>query len=100
MHVYKVTLQEYLSSQCIYGGCSYNIDGSCCYDDEDFLAEIEEMLDDKTVNRKKETIPCNPKVDEDCCPYCGSEIKIWHDKTEWHGFKIPLSTYYCIKGCF
>lgn len=97
---YKVTLQEYLSSNCPYWACEHNLDGSCCYDDEDFLTEIEDMIADTSINRDKEVIPCSPIINEDACPYCGSELKIWHDTVEYWGFKVPMSTYYCEKGCF
>lgn len=96
---YKVTLQQWLSSNCPYQGCKYNNFGCCEYDDEDFIGEIEELIHNEDIDRNKEIIPCKPTIPEDVCPYCGEELNTWYDTVEMWGAKISMSTRYCRNGC-
>lgn len=95
---YKVSLAEYLSGKCPYGGCKWNELGYCINEDEDFLYEIEELTKDTDKN-KNIKISCTQTIYEGECPYCGAKLLLHKDKIEWWGANITMPIWYCPNGC-
>lgn len=72
--------------------------GSCLYEDEDFLADIEELIKENGID-KDINIMCNINIKDDICPYCGNKLHIHIDTVEYWGAKVPMPTWYCPNGC-
>lgn len=96
---HEVTLQEWLSGNCPYQGCRHNAFGSCEYEDEDFIDEMERLVQDINIDKNKEIIPCKPDIPDNVCDYCGEELISFCDTVEYWGAKIPMGTRYCKNGC-
>lgn len=98
-----IRLKDWLSGDCPYSGCTHNDNGICTYDDEDFmddlLNKIQELYKTKREVNDLARFECkNIEVEDRYCKWCGNKLKKYRDMLPYGDTHVPYIYYEC-KHC-
>ena len=98
----RIKLKDWLSGNCPYKGCIYNTDGSCTYDDGEFIEDILDIVDKNVIDKDSNVyFECSAiEVPDDVCEFCNHELSKTTEQFPYGDTNVPYTFYECTnKNC-
>ena len=102
MRTERIEIKNWLSGNCPYKGCTYNTDGSCTYDDGEFIDDILDIVDKNVIDKDSNIyFDCNViKVPYGICEWCNESMQAFKELYPYGDTTVPYTFYECTnKNC-
>lgn len=101
MRTERIKLKDWLSGNCQFKGCEHNADeGTCTYDDGEFIEDILELVDKNGVDGDVHFECVAIEIPNGVCEWCGSFLKRFVEYYPYGDTTVPFEYYECTnKNC-